>query len=301
VWASILGSRDDVVLCVIVSGFPQAEAHFAREKNRLPVFALGHATLAFMRAMMTFGKPEIQEAADRLHHTLVPSLLLFRICVFPRFQARCVTQKLSARFMPKESMWSGLFGGTETMSDIELEATVVHAECQLLQAVMFLMDESKIGFVKCAMTVRGGWKLYQRCDAAVGGRVTSVAASDGTLGMRGTMTTSDAVDHAADSEFVEHEGMDDVPCDEKEVADELAKEGVIEPEDAATPRLDAFPPVLPTSSGSGAPGDVHPSVLGGVLFGIGSFNILLSVLPPLVLRIVKALGFPHNRYCLLLQ
>jgi Protein of unknown function (DUF3808) len=189
-------------------------------------------------------------------------------------------------------MWSGLFGGAETMSDIELEATVVHAECQLLQAVMYLMDESKIGFVKCAMTVRGGWKLYQRCDAAVGGRVTSVAAPDGTLGMRGTMTTSDAVDSAADSEFVEHEGMDDVPCDEKEVAAELAKEGVIEPEDAATPRIDAIPARVPTASGSG---DVHPSVLGGVLFGIGSFNILLSVLPPLVLRIVKALGFPHNR------
>ena len=40
---------------------------------------------------------------------------------------------------------------------------------------------------------------------------------------------------------------------------------------------------------------VHPSVLGGVLFGVGSFNLMLSTLPPLVLRIVAALGFPSNR------
>lgn len=42
-----------------------------REKNRLPVFALGHATYAFMRAMMTFGKPEVMEATERLQHALV--------------------------------------------------------------------------------------------------------------------------------------------------------------------------------------------------------------------------------------
>ena len=53
-----------------------------------------------------------------------------------------------------------------------------------MQGVMYLLDESKLGLIKCAMTVRGGWKLYQRSDAAVGGAVTAVAAPDGTLGMR---------------------------------------------------------------------------------------------------------------------
>ena len=47
------------------------------------------------------------------------------------------------------------------------------------------MDESKIGFIKCAMTVRSGWKLYQKCDDAIGGTVTAVRGADGSLGMRG--------------------------------------------------------------------------------------------------------------------
>jgi Protein of unknown function (DUF3808) len=70
-WFLPLWQWKHVTLHCVVGPCMQAEAHFAREKNRLPVFALGHATLAFMRAMMTFGKPEIQEAAERLHHTLV--------------------------------------------------------------------------------------------------------------------------------------------------------------------------------------------------------------------------------------
>jgi hypothetical protein len=49
----------------------QAEEHFFKERNRLPLFALGYAMMAFMRAMMTFGRVEIQEAEMRLKHTLV--------------------------------------------------------------------------------------------------------------------------------------------------------------------------------------------------------------------------------------
>ncbi len=49
----------------------QAEAHFFKERNRLPLFSLGYAMMGFMRAMMTFGRDEIAEAEKRLKHTLV--------------------------------------------------------------------------------------------------------------------------------------------------------------------------------------------------------------------------------------
>ena len=49
----------------------QAEQYFLKERNRLPLFALGHAMMAFMRAMMTFGRVEVEEAEARLKHTLV--------------------------------------------------------------------------------------------------------------------------------------------------------------------------------------------------------------------------------------
>ena len=37
------------------------------------------------------------------------------------------------------------------------------------------------------MTVRSGWKLYQRCDEAIGNAVTNVRGADGSLGMRGDL------------------------------------------------------------------------------------------------------------------
>jgi hypothetical protein len=40
---------------------------------------------------------------------------------------------------------------------------------------------------------------------------------------------------------------------------------------------------------------VHPSVTGGIQFGVGVFNLLGSVLPPIVLAIVNVLGFPSDK------
>jgi len=40
---------------------------------------------------------------------------------------------------------------------------------------------------------------------------------------------------------------------------------------------------------------IDPSVLGGVRFGIGAFNLTISILPSIVLRVVSALGFPSDR------
>ncbi len=40
------------------------------------------------------------------------------------------------------------------------------------------------------MTVRVGWKLYQRCDDAIGNAVTLVRGADGSLGMHGEMAAA---------------------------------------------------------------------------------------------------------------
>lgn len=179
------------------------------------------------------------------------------------------------------------------MTDLELEATVVNAETQLLTAVLYLLEESKIGLIKSAMTVRSGWKLYERADASIGGYVSSVRAADGSLGMRG--------------------GVGPASSDQMMMIGDEDDDAVLD--DSVAESAEASPTVTEAATGEGATGgaggtsvpaappsvqsNVHPSVLGGVLFGVGSFNILLSTLPPLILRIVKALGFPHNQLRLL--
>ena len=40
---------------------------------------------------------------------------------------------------------------------------------------------------------------------------------------------------------------------------------------------------------------LDPSVIGGVQFGLGNFNVIISILPSIVLRVVSALGFPSDR------
>ena len=74
-----------VCVCVCVRVCVQAEAFCARERNRLPVFALGHSTIALMRALMTFAHAEVQEANDRLQHTLVRSVRV-SLCLCVRYR-----------------------------------------------------------------------------------------------------------------------------------------------------------------------------------------------------------------------
>lgn len=50
-----------------------AEALFAREHNRIPIFALGHGTLAFLRAILSFAPEELEETQVR--HCSLPRLL----------------------------------------------------------------------------------------------------------------------------------------------------------------------------------------------------------------------------------
>jgi hypothetical protein len=209
------------------------------------------------------------------------------------------------------------------MTALQLDATVVSAEAHLLQSLLYLMDESKIGFVKCAMTVRSGWKLYERCDEALGNAVTSIRGSDGSFGMRGPMATpltGKVVDEDADAMISDDDDDDgdgsvedsvvaglgvtaeDATAAEKEM--DLPASAPAAAPDTATGAAAAAGSGAGTGAGSAAASvgagvssasDVPASLLGGVLFGIGGFNILLSVLPPLILRIVEALGFPHNR------
>jgi hypothetical protein len=68
----------------------QAEQHFFRERNRIPVFALGYASMAFMRAMMTFGKAEIEEAEARVRHALVSTALPCGTAATCRLTGSCV-------------------------------------------------------------------------------------------------------------------------------------------------------------------------------------------------------------------
>ena len=87
----------------------------------------------------------------------------------------------------------------------------------------------------------------------------------------------------------DHEPVASDPAESLAVPEALRLVGVT-PEELH--RLDAAATEIATS-GSGA--GVPPSVLGGILFGMGAFNVVGSVLPPTVMRLIELLGFPCDR------
>lgn len=243
--------------------FDGAERFFARQRNRLPVFALGHATLAFLRAMMTMAEADMALATTRLEHAL----------------------KLSQRIMP-ESKW---FGSAAPMTNVQLDASVVHAECKLLMsALLLLTDQGKFtGLIKSALLFRGAWKLYESCDAVLGHTVTSISGGDGSFGMRaGAARELGAVEDAVLGEDSMLEGTPVIPTDDEDADMVLASSAA-----AAA----GAPVHAPATTVSARAEGVSPA-LEGILFGIGSFNLLLSILPPLILKLVSAFGFPHSRF-----
>lgn len=217
--------------------FVEAEAYFKHARYRKPIFALGFATMAFMKAAMTWEKVHIEAAIERLQQA----------------------QKLCSVFMPQTSAWGKLteligVSGSAQLTPEQLEATLVFAEATLILAVQHIMEESIMGFVRCGMAAREGWKLYQLCDRALGGKVSAIASDkrvpDLTHFRAGTAPPAEGATRAA----------------------------------AASAGISATLADMTTSH-----------VMGGIEFGLGTFNVVISSLPPLVLRIVQALGFPGDR------
>ena len=192
---------------------------------QVPIFSLGYAAMAFVKALMTWAPEDIECASGRIKGT----------------------QRLCETWMPKEGVLSSLrglavaaTGGGSGLSPKEIEGTLVHAEATLLSALLSLMEESLFAMVRCGMAIRSGWKLLLTCDKAMGG--VGIAITDGP-----------------------------------EISEVLTLDG-------------PPPPPMP-----GVPPGVNRHIVSGVLFGMGVFNCIASVLPPIVLRIIAVLGFPCDR------
>lgn len=231
--------------------FVEAEEFFGKGRNRLPVFALGHATMAFMKAAMTWSKTDIAEAIRRLKHA----------------------QTLCATFMPTTSTWRsiGQFVGVADQAPMtaeELEGTLLYAEATLILAVQHLMEESVAGFVRCGLAVREGLKLYETCDRAMNRTVSSIKGGDFPVTEDFALGTLPGTTAAGAAGAAGGAG------------------GAGGPTAAASDTGGA-------TTSEGIPVSAH--AVGGVQFGMGTFNVVISVLPPLVLRIVSALGFPCDR------
>jgi hypothetical protein len=191
-----------------------AEALFAREHNRIPIFALGHGTLAFLRAILSFAPEELEETQVS-HHRMprsrsnprdpgpvlcpllsgnvsAPSLCCLATCLPPlsavfRVQARLrACRELSDKLHPASklraaasSAWAAITGGPSEQgrpTARQIDALLVSGEAAFLTSVTHLLSESAVGFLRCGLDIRAGWGFYQQANSAVGGAAMRLGA-----------------------------------------------------------------------------------------------------------------------------
>ncbi len=103
--------------------FKEAEDFFKCDMHQYPVFALAYGAIGFVRAMMTWEKPAMKEASDRMQ----------------------ASKDLAAACVPVESTFGWLVGSKSApMNRVQMEMTLIMAEASTLGAIMLLTDEKYV-------------------------------------------------------------------------------------------------------------------------------------------------------------
>jgi hypothetical protein len=96
--------------------------------HQYPVFALAYGAIGFVRAMMTWEKPAMKEAAERMN----------------------VARDFAQSFCPVESTLGWLMGSKAApLNSVQMESTLIMAECSTLGAMMMLTDEKYTRLCSC--------------------------------------------------------------------------------------------------------------------------------------------------------
>lgn len=244
--------------------FSEADRFFSAFADTVPIFSLSLGAVSFMRGVMTWAPEELAMAQERLK----------------------ATQKLCQTVMPQESWIGSIFGSgapAGSVTPAQLDATVICGEATLLGGLLFLTEESLMGIVRFAMAVRSGWKHYVTADRLVGGLASAIGEGPALvpaarIADAASATTATAAAGGAGSAAATAAGtgvgavvLDPIPSMSSDPGEIYGLEAC-----AAFPRLSRH-------------------LLGGLLFGTGTFNCVASVLPPVAVRIIAALGFPCDR------
>lgn len=225
--------------------FSRAEGFFAHFANRIPLFALAHAALAVLRALMTFEAEAIALAQTRLGHA--------------EAVAKAVTALGKASQPQSSTAMSWLTGKSNgTPRPAAVHAGMISAESSLLRALLHLLGESVTGLVSAGLAIRSGWNGYCALDSQLGKGAARLARQQALpnvpLGLPECMAGTQA--HSLD-----------VP--------------------------DVWPaePTMAMAAGDAATPAAPASDAGSILFGIGTFNVIVSALPTVLLNLVTVLGF----------
>ncbi|XP_048761372.1 tetratricopeptide repeat protein 39B-like [Ostrea edulis] len=128
---------------------------FSEAKNRMEPYAdrsmyhaLGHSTILYIQAVMTFDMQDIEQAIQALKKAIA-------VCDGFRHKFSMLESLSKAR---SRAVYNDL-------TEVEIHAELCYAECLLLRALLsFVQDENLLSFVKGGLKIRECYKIYKECN-----------------------------------------------------------------------------------------------------------------------------------------
>eukprot|EP01062_Namystynia_karyoxenos_P069980 TRINITY_DN65372_c0_g1_i1.p1 TRINITY_DN65372_c0_g1~~TRINITY_DN65372_c0_g1_i1.p1 ORF type:complete len:763 (+),score=239.54 TRINITY_DN65372_c0_g1_i1:137-2425(+) len=170
-------------------------------------------------------------------------------------------EHLAAALCPGDGLGgavSSLFKGSRVLSNFELRCKCVRAEARLLRSLLHITEESVLSWLRAAKGLNDGYSDFDHLN-----RHLKAAISAGL--------------------------PPGAPCG----APPHAKQAGVLPDRFAT--VPGDPEKVPGSYPHSIFGLYDYHSVGGVQFGIGAINVVISILPARVLALLKILGFMHDR------
>eukprot|EP01134_Creolimax_fragrantissima_P008040 CFRG8040T1 len=227
------------------------------KSNTSMYYALGYSTIMFVEAIMTWDIQGVEIANAALK----------------------ISCNLSRARQKKASGISNLIGGTpiSTMTDGELHAEICQAESLLLRAMAtFVEDESLLAFIKGGLKVKECHGIYKACY-----QFSEKISSSSTL----NSTTSSPVKSTTTRQQAKPTG-EAHKSNLTKLGDKLGKNLRMSksPQDKVNNR-----------NAKSDVAELHEEFLAGVRMGYGMFNLMISMLPPKVLKLLEFIGFKGDR------
>ncbi|KAI8880342.1 hypothetical protein K501DRAFT_335466 [Backusella circina FSU 941] len=267
--------------------FELAQSIFLQHHQESPFHAVGYALMAYVEAMLGFESERIQIALDRIHSA----------------------EQLANKFIKKakKKSWSKdeLDIEFETLSfeevpfkkgrTPEIQYELLATNCMLMASTIQFLRNSWLEYMKAAYKLRKAYKLYEHMFELLTGQRASDYASQ--LRQSRKMNLFEIQSHYPSS-------VQSLPVNSSKKKKKKKRASMYNPRkkslDSVTIKPRPVSTIDVTLAADNLPSmdavrTVENTIESGILFGLGLFSLIFSLLPPRVNKLLNTLGFHSSR------
>ncbi|XP_071502427.1 tetratricopeptide repeat protein 39C-like [Diadema antillarum] len=239
------------------NGFKEAMEIFTKYRYYSPLMSAGSSFVSFMNALMTYEDDKLDGAMEAIKET-------DKLC---NSHHDGFMKSLKQKLLKKES------GGAKLSIEERLQRRILSADCQLYMAMLIFSRNEVTGFLKGGWLIRKGYKLYEKVYRDI---ATIYEARGQKMDDRPELLLDDTVEEAQpDSEVTNGEAVE---AEGEPATLDLSSDTTLTQKDFVAVAEDSL-----------------ARLKGGVSFGYGLLQLVISMMPPSLLKVVNLLGFHGNR------